>query len=131
MLHCFAICRFHKATTRDDAPQGCRDKISRNRCGPTCVSRDQIFQTLRLCRLGWLNCSLPRFALRLGSVTLHRFLAISNVLYIIELADPTRVRLKTTMKLGGVLGFFAGFMFAYQRSSSKFVILSSSICRRT
>ena len=35
------------------------------------------------------------------------------------MADPTRVRLKTSMKLGGLLGFLAGFMFAYQRSSSE------------
>jgi hypothetical protein len=37
----------------------------------------------------------------------------------IEMADPTHMRLKTPMKLGGLLGFLAGFMFAYQRSSSE------------
>jgi hypothetical protein len=37
----------------------------------------------------------------------------------IEMADSTHVRLKTPMKLGGLLGFLAGFMFAYQRSSSE------------
>ena len=34
-----------------------------------------------------------------------------------ELADPTKARMKTTLKLGGFLGFTAGFLFAYQRSS--------------
>ena len=34
-----------------------------------------------------------------------------------ELADPTKFRMKTTFKLGGFLGFTAGFLFAYQRSS--------------
>ena len=34
-----------------------------------------------------------------------------------ELADPTKFRMKTTIKLGGFLGFTAGFLFAYQRSS--------------
>ena len=34
-----------------------------------------------------------------------------------EMADPTRFRMKTTLKLGGFLGFTAGFLLAYQRSS--------------
>lgn len=38
------------------------------------------------------------------------------------MADPTYVRLKTPMKLGGLLGFLAGFMFAYQRSSSEYFL---------
>lgn len=38
------------------------------------------------------------------------------------MADPTYVRLRTPMKLGGLLGFLAGFMFAYQRSTSEYLI---------
>ena len=34
-----------------------------------------------------------------------------------ELADPTKFRMKTTFRLGGFLGFTAGFLLAYQRSS--------------
>lgn len=39
-----------------------------------------------------------------------------------ELADPTKFRMKTTIKLGGFLGFTAGFLFAYQRSSRAFIL---------
>ncbi len=35
----------------------------------------------------------------------------------IEMADPTKFRMKTPLKLGGFLGFTAGFLLAYQRSS--------------
>ncbi|KIK08947.1 hypothetical protein K443DRAFT_671996 [Laccaria amethystina LaAM-08-1] len=37
-----------------------------------------------------------------------------------EMADPTRVRLKTPLRLGGFLGFVGGFLLAYQRSSVRF-----------
>ncbi|TFK39941.1 NADH-ubiquinone oxidoreductase complex I, 21 kDa subunit-domain-containing protein [Crucibulum laeve] len=43
-----------------------------------------------------------------------------SALYLWEMADPTRLRLKTSLKLGGVLGFVGGFLFAYQRSSTRF-----------
>ena len=33
------------------------------------------------------------------------------------MADPTKVKITTSLKLGGFLGFTAGFLFAYQRSS--------------
>ncbi|KAF9005999.1 hypothetical protein BDQ17DRAFT_1423723 [Cyathus striatus] len=36
------------------------------------------------------------------------------------MADPSRMRLRTTLKLGGVLGFIGGFLLAYQRSSVRF-----------
>jgi hypothetical protein len=35
-----------------------------------------------------------------------------------EMADPTKLRLRTPLRLGGFLGFIGGFMLAYQRSSS-------------
>jgi hypothetical protein len=35
----------------------------------------------------------------------------------VEMADPTRFRMKPALKLGGFLGFTAGFLLAYQRSS--------------
>lgn len=34
-----------------------------------------------------------------------------------EMADPTRLRMRTPLRLGGLLGFFGGFLLAYQRSS--------------
>lgn len=35
------------------------------------------------------------------------------------MADPTKIRMKTTYRVGGLLGFFGGFLLAYQRSSCK------------
>jgi hypothetical protein len=40
-----------------------------------------------------------------------------------EMADPTKFPMKTTYKFGGVLGFTAGFLFAYQRSSRACILL--------
>ncbi|KAH9479512.1 NADH-ubiquinone oxidoreductase 20.9 kDa subunit [Psilocybe cubensis] len=37
-----------------------------------------------------------------------------------EMADPSKIRLKTSLKLGGFLGFTAGFLLAYQRSTYRF-----------
>lgn len=37
-----------------------------------------------------------------------------------EMADPTKAKLRTPLRLGGLLGFIGGFMLAYQRSSSPF-----------
>jgi len=39
------------------------------------------------------------------------------------MADPTKVRINTSLKLGGFLGFTAGFLFAYQRSSCASLVL--------
>ena len=39
-----------------------------------------------------------------------------------EMADPTKFRMKTTLKLGGFLGFTAGFLLAYQRSSRTWIL---------
>ena len=36
---------------------------------------------------------------------------------IAELADPTKARLRTPLRLGGFMGFIGGFLMAYQRSS--------------
>ncbi|PPQ91487.1 hypothetical protein CVT25_013744 [Psilocybe cyanescens] len=46
--------------------------------------------------------------------------AFPAALYAWEMADPTKLKLKTTLKLGGFLGFTAGFLLAYQRSSYRF-----------
>jgi len=47
-------------------------------------------------------------------------IAAPSALYLWEMADPTRVSMKTGLRLGGLLGFVGGFMFAYQRSSFRF-----------
>ncbi|TFK26242.1 hypothetical protein FA15DRAFT_667740 [Coprinopsis marcescibilis] len=46
--------------------------------------------------------------------------AFPAALYAWEMADPTRFSLKTPMRLGGLLGFVGGFLFAYQRTSARF-----------
>ena len=34
-----------------------------------------------------------------------------------EMADPTKFKMRTSLRLGGLLGFIGGFLMAYQRSS--------------
>ncbi|KAA1468833.1 hypothetical protein DENSPDRAFT_772002 [Dentipellis sp. KUC8613] len=46
--------------------------------------------------------------------------AFPGMLYLWEMADPTKVRLRTPLRLGGLLGFIGGFLLAYQRSSVRF-----------
>jgi hypothetical protein len=46
--------------------------------------------------------------------------AFPAALYLWELGDKTGARLRTSMRLGGALGFVGGFLFAYQRSSLRF-----------
>ncbi|KAF9531725.1 NADH-ubiquinone oxidoreductase complex I, 21 kDa subunit-domain-containing protein [Crepidotus variabilis] len=46
--------------------------------------------------------------------------AFPGLLYAWEMADPTNAKIKTPIRLGGFLGFSAGFLFAYQRSSTRF-----------
>ncbi|KAG6856262.1 hypothetical protein H0H87_006018 [Tephrocybe sp. NHM501043] len=46
--------------------------------------------------------------------------AFPAALYAWQLADPIRAPIKTTLRLGGFLGFVGGFLLAYQRSSSRF-----------
>jgi hypothetical protein len=41
-----------------------------------------------------------------------------------EMADPSKFPLKTPLRLGGLLGFVGGFLFAYQRSSRAYCIFS-------
>lgn len=36
------------------------------------------------------------------------------------MADPSKFRLRTPLRLGGFLGFVGGFLFAYQRSSREY-----------
>lgn len=46
--------------------------------------------------------------------------AFPAALYFWDMADPTHLRLRTHLRLGGLLGFLGGFMLAYQRSSFRF-----------
>ncbi|PCH44264.1 hypothetical protein WOLCODRAFT_26632 [Wolfiporia cocos MD-104 SS10] len=46
--------------------------------------------------------------------------AFPAALYFWEMADPTKFRMRTHLRLGGVLGFVGGFLLAYQRSSFRF-----------
>ncbi|KAF9054449.1 NADH-ubiquinone oxidoreductase complex I, 21 kDa subunit-domain-containing protein [Panaeolus papilionaceus] len=46
--------------------------------------------------------------------------AFPAALYFWDMADPSKVKLRPTLKLGGFLGFTAGFLLAYQRSSLRF-----------
>jgi hypothetical protein len=41
----------------------------------------------------------------------------SSKLFLSEMADPTKARLRPALRLGGVFGFIGGFLLAYQRSS--------------
>ncbi|KAK2463647.1 hypothetical protein APHAL10511_004398 [Amanita phalloides] len=45
--------------------------------------------------------------------------AFPSALYLWEMADPAKLRLKTALRLGGFLGFVGGFLLAYQRSSAR------------
>jgi hypothetical protein len=42
------------------------------------------------------------------------------------MADPTRVKLRTGLRLGGFLGFIGGFLMAYQQSSCEFLLEHNS-----
>lgn len=46
--------------------------------------------------------------------------AFPGALYFWNMADPVKVPLRTSLRLGGLLGFIGGFMMAYQRSSFRF-----------
>ncbi|KAH7890696.1 NADH-ubiquinone oxidoreductase complex I, 21 kDa subunit-domain-containing protein [Phlebopus sp. FC_14] len=48
--------------------------------------------------------------------------AFPAALYLWNIADPlpANVRLRTGLRLGGLLGFFGGFLLAYQQSSFRF-----------
>lgn len=66
--------------------------------------------------MGSRNCCIP------SSATLHGcdpfILVLASPLTMdSEMADPHSARPKLHLKLGGVLGFTAGFLMAYQRSS--------------
>ncbi|KAF8889344.1 NADH-ubiquinone oxidoreductase complex I, 21 kDa subunit-domain-containing protein, partial [Infundibulicybe gibba] len=43
--------------------------------------------------------------------------AFPSALYLWDMADPAKYRLRTALRLGGFLGFMGGFLLAYQRSS--------------
>jgi len=47
--------------------------------------------------------------------------AFPAALYFWDMADPVKFRLRTTLRLGGLLGFVGGFLMAYQRSSFRFL----------
>lgn len=57
-------------------------------------------------------CSTPG----VRSIGLHH---VRQLKLFLEMADPTHIKIKVPLKLGGLLGFLGGFMFAYQRSSSE------------
>lgn len=38
-------------------------------------------------------------------------------LHLLEMADPSKQKMRTGLRLGGLLGFVGGFLLAYQRSS--------------
>ncbi|KAG6837366.1 hypothetical protein H0H93_010968 [Arthromyces matolae] len=46
--------------------------------------------------------------------------AFPAALYAWNMADPIRASLKTSLRLGGFLGFFGGFLLSYQRSTVRF-----------
>jgi len=46
--------------------------------------------------------------------------AFPAALYFWETAEPTRIRMRTSLRLGGLFGFVGGFLFAYQNSSLRF-----------
>ncbi|KAJ8591782.1 NUXM, NADH-ubiquinone oxidoreductase subunit [Rhizopogon salebrosus TDB-379] len=46
--------------------------------------------------------------------------AFPAALYFWNMADPAKVRLTTSLRLGGFFGFVGGFLMAYQRSSLRF-----------
>ncbi|KAF8202218.1 NADH-ubiquinone oxidoreductase complex I, 21 kDa subunit-domain-containing protein [Pholiota molesta] len=46
--------------------------------------------------------------------------AFPAALHFMEMADPHTARQRVHLKLGGILGFTAGFLMAYQRSSLRF-----------
>ncbi|KAF8223776.1 NUXM, NADH-ubiquinone oxidoreductase subunit [Tricholoma matsutake] len=46
--------------------------------------------------------------------------AFPSALYLWEMADPAKYRMRTALRLGGFLGFVGGFLLAYQRSSLRF-----------
>ncbi|KZT10046.1 uncharacterized protein LAESUDRAFT_469834 [Laetiporus sulphureus 93-53] len=46
--------------------------------------------------------------------------AFPAALYLWDMADPTKFKLRTQLRLGGLLGFVGGFLLAYQRSSLRF-----------
>jgi hypothetical protein len=52
----------------------------------------------------------------------------------VEMADPTKTKMRVPLRLGGFLGFVGGFLFAYQRSSGLFrinsLLQSSLLCHR-
>ncbi|KAF8075031.1 NADH-ubiquinone oxidoreductase complex I, 21 kDa subunit-domain-containing protein [Lyophyllum atratum] len=46
--------------------------------------------------------------------------AFPGALYCWQMADPVKTSMRTAARLGGFLGFFGGFLLAYQRSSARF-----------
>ncbi|KAI0091716.1 NADH-ubiquinone oxidoreductase complex I, 21 kDa subunit-domain-containing protein [Irpex rosettiformis] len=46
--------------------------------------------------------------------------AFPAALYLWEMADPSKVKLRAPLRWGGLLGFVGGFLLAYQRSSLRF-----------
>lgn len=53
------------------------------------------------------------------------FISASNTHLCVEMADPVNFKMRTPLRLGGVLGFVGGFLLAYQRSSGLCKLLRS------
>src|ERR1700731_3587001 len=70
----------------------------------------------------------PAFPLRSSSGVNAILLLLGNIDakgFYVEFVDKTRVPMRTVYKVGGVLGFFGGFLLAYQRSTSTCIPISS------
>ncbi|KAH9935060.1 NADH-ubiquinone oxidoreductase complex I, 21 kDa subunit-domain-containing protein [Amylocystis lapponica] len=46
--------------------------------------------------------------------------AFPAALYFWDMADPSKVKIRSQLRLGGLLGFVGGFLMVYQRSSFRF-----------
>lgn len=69
--------------------------------------------------MGSRHRSLPGFSVPLGCATSTQLLQSSgpDVVCYSEMADPSKNKMRTSLRLGGLLGFVGGFLMAYQRSS--------------
>ncbi|KAI0793927.1 NADH-ubiquinone oxidoreductase complex I, 21 kDa subunit-domain-containing protein [Fomes fomentarius] len=55
--------------------------------------------------------------------------AFPTALYLWDKWDPSNLKIRTQLRLGGLLGFVGGFLLAYQRSSCELSVISSCCTR--
>lgn len=60
-----------------------------------------------------------------GVLDLHLSPVLHSPRTSLEMADPTKSRLRPALRLGGVFGFIGGFLLAYQRSSCQSTLFVS------